>query len=282
MKKKTILITGGTGSLGQKLIKYYLGTSTYSKIICFSRDEFKQQNLKRDINDPNRKIRYFIGDVRDRNRLYRALAGVDVVIHTAALKHVDVAEYNPFEAVETNVNGMQTLIDAAIDRIVKKVLVISSDKACNPINLYGATKLCAEKLCMAANVYSGYKGTKFSVVRFGNFEWSRGSVMEYFNELKERGVDKFPITDFNMTRYWISPANTILFIRKALKLMKGGEIFVPQMVKTNLVDKIKQNFPDAQFDLIGKRPGEKMHEEIMTADEESIAVEKEGIWVIQQ
>ena len=276
MKNKTILITGGTGSLGQAIVKLLLSLDA-QKIIVFSRDEFKQVDMKRTIEDPGHKVRYFIGDVRDRDRLNRAFIGVDYVIHCAALKHVDAGEYNPSEFVKTNVFGAQNIIDAALDSGVKKVLGVSSDKAVNPISLYGATKLCADKLFVAANAYSGKLGTKFSVIRYGNFIGSRGSVVPYWQELKERGENIIPVTDPEMTRYWITLEDAALRAFEALEDMVGGEIYVPKMEQRKIVDVAREIHPKAIFEYIGKRKGEKIHEEIVP-DWDDVK-ERGNLWV---
>jgi len=276
VKNKTILITGGTGSLGQAIVKLLLSLDA-QKIIVFSRDEFKQVDMKRTIEDPGHKVRYFIGDVRDRDRLNRAFIGVDYVIHCAALKHVDAGEYNPSEFVKTNVFGAQNIIDAALDSGVKKVLGVSSDKAVNPISLYGATKLCADKLFVAANAYSGKLGTKFSVIRYGNFIGSRGSVVPYWQELKERGENIIPVTDPEMTRYWITLEDAALRAFEALEDMVGGEIYVPKMEQRKIVDVAREIHPKAIFEYIGKRKGEKIHEEIVP-DWDDVK-ERGNLWV---
>ena len=247
------------------------------KIIVFSRDEFKQVEMRRAIEDPEHKVRYFLGDVRDKDRLRRAFVGVDYVIHCAALKHVDAGEYNPSEFVSTNVLGAQNIIDAALDRGIKKVLGVSSDKAVNPISLYGASKLCADKLFVAANAYSGKLGTRFSVIRYGNFIGSRGSVVPYWQELKWKGENIIPITDPEMTRYWITLEDAALRALEALKDMRGGEIYVPKMEKRKIIDVAREIHPKAIFEYIGKRKGEKIHEEIIP-DWDDVK-ERGNLWV---
>lgn len=276
MKNKTVLLTGGTGSLGQSLVKYLLQFDI-EKIIVFSRDEYKQVQMKREIEDPCHKVRYFLGDVRDRSRLYRAFDGVDYVIHTAALKHVDAGEYNPIEFINTNILGAQNIIDAAIDRDVKKILGVSSDKAVNPISLYGATKLCADKLFVAANSYSGKFGPKFSVIRYGNFIGSRGSVIPYWLELKKNGCDTIPITNPDMTRYWITLPDAAVRAIEALNDMLGGEIYVPKMECRKLIDVANEVYPGAKFEIVGIRRGEKIHEEIIPINGE--ITERGNLWV---
>src|ERR671924_1941347 len=225
-KNQTILITGGTGSFGKKFTKIVLDEKQPKKIIIFSRDELKQHEMKVHGYD-HPSMRYFIGDVRDRERLYRAMDGVDIVVHAAALKQVPTAEYNPIEAVKTNVLGAANLIDAAIDRNVKRVIALSTDKAANPINLYGATKLCSDKLFVSANGYSGHHGTRFSVVRYGNVMGSRGSVIPLFQQMRSHGT--LPITHPQMTRFWITLKQAVQFVLSCLERMQGGEIFVPKI-----------------------------------------------------
>ena len=262
MRNKTILITGGTGSLGQILVKEALRKKA-KKIIVYSRHEFEQVEMRRNLEDSKKVVRYFIGDVRDTKRLWRAFANVEIVIHVAALKHVDVAEYNPFEAIQTNIYGAENLINAAIDRGVEKVLAISSDKAVNPANLYGATKLCADKLFVAANAYSGKRGTKFSVIRYGNFANSRGSVLPYFRALVRQGIKDIPITDFAMTRFHITLERAVSLAFSALKTMKGGEIFAPKMPSFLITEAARAAYQDAELIKIGRRPGEKIHEDLI-------------------
>ena len=234
MRNKTILITGGTGSLGQHLVKRILKKRP-RKVIVYSRNEFFQVEMSREYPDEKR-LRFFIGDIREISRLEMALRGVDIVIHCAALKHVDVAEYNPFEAVKTNVVGTQNVIEAAIRQGVEKVLSISSDKAVDPANLYGATKLCADKLIESAGSYAGRNGTKFATIRFGNFWGSRGSVVPYFEKLKRDNAKYLPITSYEMTRFFIQPDDAVSRILEAVKLMKGGEIFCPKMKSVKIKD----------------------------------------------
>lgn len=260
MKNKIVLVTGGTGSLGQALVEQLLALNL-KKIIVFSRDEYKQYQMRNQIEDPDKRIRYFIGDVRDRDRLERAFKGVDYVIHCAALKHVAVAEYNPTEVIQTNVLGTQNVVDAAIDQEVSKVLGVSSDKAVNPISLYGATKLCADKLFLAGGVYGD---TIFSVIRFGNFQDSRGSVMPFWKELNKQGGRKIPITDKRMTRFWISLDHAAEKCIEALDVMKGGEIFIPEMKSMSLLDVAKEMNLEKDLEEIGMGRGEKLHEELLT------------------
>lgn len=266
LKGKTILITGGTGFLGQKLVKKFLELDTPRKIIVLSRDEFKQHEMKNAIHDPKEKLRFFLGDVRDLSRLERAFSGVNIVIHAAALKQVPALEYNPLEAVKTNVLGTQNVIDAALDNRVHKVLFVSTDKAVNPVNLYGATKLCAERLFVAANAYrKSEEDGAFSVVRYGNVIGSRGSLIEVLKIQKEKGV--VTLTDKRMTRFWITACGAVNLILDALFLMKGGEIFVPKLPVMKITDLIKTVAPGCKVKVIGIRPGERIHEMLLTSDE---------------
>lgn len=261
MQNKTILITGGTGSLGQHLVKHIL-ESNPKKVIVFSRDEHKQVEMERILKD--KRIRFFIGDIRDRDRLYYAFQNVDIIIHCAALKQVPKCEYSPFEAIKTNVLGAQNIIDVAIKHNIKRVLAISTDKAVAPLNLYGATKLCADRLFIAASAYVGDSQTRFSVIRFGNFAGSRGSVIPLFKRLKAIG-DTLPITDKRMTRFFISLDAACECIFKALEIMRGGEIFIPKMPSMKITDLAKSISPKTKE--IGIRVGEKIHEDlILNAD----------------
>lgn len=259
-----ILITGGTGTFGNACAKYLLSHYTPSKVIIFSRDEFKQYEMAKRI-PPNQypAIRYFIGDVRDKDRLYRAFNGVDYVIHAAALKHVPAAEYNPFEAIKTNINGAANIIDAAIDLKIKKIIALSTDKAVSPVNLYGATKLCSDKLFSAANAYSA--ATSFSIVRYGNVLGSRGSVIPFFAQQRETGV--LPVTDPRMTRFWITLEEGVKFVLDSFARMRGGEIFVPKLPSMNIMELAKAICPDCRIEVVGIRPGEKIHELMIPGDE---------------
>lgn len=261
----SVLITGGTGSLGKSLITYLLNNTKARRIVIFSRDELKQHDLKNHFNH-NERLRWFIGDIRDLERLKRAFHGVDFVIHAAALKQVDTGEYNPMEFIKTNVLGSQNVIDAAIEVGVKRVVALSTDKASSPINLYGATKLTADKLFVAANNYGFKYGTTFSVVRYGNVMGSRGSVIPYFQELAKNGVP-LPITDLNMTRFWISIDEAVRFVIESLEMMSGGELYVPKIPSMRLLDLAKAIDPKHSFVVIGMRPGEKLHEEMISADD---------------
>lgn len=261
---KTILITGGTGSFGQTFVPMTLERYNPKKIIVFSRDEMKQWDMAKDYqNDP--RLRFFIGDVRDKERLYRALDGVDYVVHAAATKIVPTAEYNPFECIKTNINGAMNLIDACIDKKVKSVVALSTDKACSPINLYGATKLASDKLFVAGNAYSGEHGTRFSVVRYGNVMGSRGSVIPFFMSIREKGV--LPITDPRMTRFMISLEQGVELVWHAFEDMVGGEIYVKKIPSMKVTDLARVVAPDARQEIIGIRPGEKLHEQMISAED---------------
>ena len=263
LKNQNILITGGTGTFGQAITSFLLKNKKVKKLIIFSRDENKQFEMSKKFGS-NKKIRFFIGDVRDESRLMTALRGVDYVIHAAAMKHVPASEYNPGECIKTNVDGTEALISASIERKVKKVIALSTDKACNPINLYGATKLCAEKLFINANQLSNF--TKFSVVRYGNVIGSRGSVIPYFKNLIDQ--KKFlPLTSKEMTRFFIPIQDALKFVLFSLDRPRGGEIFIPKMNSIKMVDLINLIEPKAKVKLIGIRPGEKLHESLFSFDE---------------
>lgn len=279
LNERVILITGGTGSFGKKCTEIILSSYNPKKLIIFSRDELKQFETRQIFNENDYPcIRYFIGDIRDKERLYRAFHGVDYVIHAAALKQVPALEYNPFEAVQTNIVGAQNIIDAAIDNDVKKVILVSTDKAVNPINLYGATKLCAEKLFVAGNSYAGGK-TKFSVVRYGNVVGSRGSVIPLFLKCRQNG--SFPITDSRMTRFWITLEQGVKFVLSCLEKMHGGEIFVPKIPSMRIVDLAKAIAPECKIDIIGLRPGEKINETLISKDEVRRTIDTGNSFVIQ-
>jgi UDP-N-acetylglucosamine 4,6-dehydratase/5-epimerase len=277
---KVVLVTGGTGSFGKKFIGHLLEHSRPRKVIVFSRDELKQHEMRALFPDADDSpVRYFIGDVRDRERLYRAFAGVDVVVHAAALKQVPACEYNPFEAVQTNILGAKNVIDAAIDSGVKKVLAISTDKAVNPENLYGATKLCAEKIFVQANAYSGANGCKFSCARYGNVVGSRGSVVPVF--LEQRKTGEVTVTDKRMTRFWITLDQGVRFVSDCIEKMEGGEVFVPKIPSMKMVDLAKAVAPDCAIRFIGIRPGEKLHEALVSEDEARHAVETDSMFIIR-
>jgi len=269
-EKSSILITGGTGSFGNKFVRMMLKKYKAIKVIIFSRDEIKQWEMaKLYASEP--RVRFFIGDVRDRDRLYRALDGVDYVVHAAATKIVPIAEYNPFECVKTNVNGAMNVIDAAIDKKVKGVVALSTDKASSPINLYGATKLTSDKLFVAANSYSGEHGTKFSVVRYGNVMGSRGSVIPFFESIKHTGV--LPITDKRMTRFMISLEQGVELVWKAFSDMIGGEIYVKKIPSMSVVDLATTLAPECKLEFVGIRPGEKLHEQMIGQEDASFTYE---------
>jgi len=277
---KNILITGGTGSFGKKLIQIMLERYKPEKLIVFSRDELKQFEMQQKWNMKDYPcIRYFLGDVRDKERLMRAFSGIDYVVHAAALKQVPAAEYNPQECIKTNVLGAMNIIDAALHCGVKKIVALSTDKACNPINLYGATKLCSDKLFVAANVYGGYDGTRFSVVRYGNVVGSRGSVVPFFKERMKTGV--LPITDPRMTRFWITLAQGAEFVLKCLEIGQGGEIFVPKIPSMKMTDLARAICPACDQKTVGIRPGEKIHEMLISEDEARNTVEFEECFVVQ-
>ena len=278
LDNSSVLITGGTGSLGKALISYLLENTNVRRIAVFSRDELKQHNLQNEIgSDP--RLRWFIGDIRDIERLKRALHGVDFVIHTAALKQVDTGEYNPMEFIKTNVLGSQNVIDACIESGVKKVVALSTDKASSPINLYGATKLTADKLFVAANNYSYSYGTTFCVVRYGNVMGSRGSVIPFWKNLATEGKP-LPITDLRMTRFWISIDQAVKFVIDSLEIMKGGELYVPRIPSMRIVDLASAVAPNAVLEEVGMRPGEKLHEEMISTDDSRRTVVMNGRYVV--
>jgi UDP-N-acetylglucosamine 4,6-dehydratase/5-epimerase len=280
LNNKNILITGGTGSFGKKCTEIILKRFKPKKIIIFSRDELKQFEMAQIFSNGKYPcMRYFIGDVRDKERLYRAFQDVDYVIHAAALKQVPAAEYNPFEAVKTNIWGAANIIDAAIEQKVKQVIALSTDKAANPINLYGATKLCSDKLFIAGNAYVGRDHTRFSVVRYGNVVGSRGSVIPFFMKKKDEGV--LPITDPRMTRFWITLDQGVDFVLKCLEIMVGGELFVPKIPSMNIMDLARAIAPDCDTEIVGIRPGEKLHEIMIPIDEARNAVEFDNYYVIK-
>jgi UDP-N-acetylglucosamine 4,6-dehydratase len=280
LSESRILITGGTGSFGKHFLKHILKVWKPKRIVIYSRDELKQFHMRQDYPvDQYPNIRFFIGDVRDRERLYRALDGADTVVHAAALKQVPTAEYNPLEAIKTNILGAANVIDAAIDRNVKTVLALSTDKAANPVNLYGATKLCSDKLFVAANAYSGFHQTKFSVVRYGNVVGSRGSVIPYF--LSQRPTGRLTVTDNRMTRFLITLDEGVKFVTKTMELMKGGEIFVPKIPSVYIRDLARIVGPNCIHEEIGIRPGEKLHEVMIPEDDARTTIEFDDHFVIQ-
>lgn len=275
----SILITGGTGSFGKKLVEIVLRDYRPNRVIVFSRDELKQYEMAQQFPEKQYPaMRYFIGDVRDKERLHRAFDGVDLVVHAAALKQVPAAEYNPLEAIKTNVLGAANVIDAAIDRGVGHVIALSTDKAASPINLYGATKLCSDKLFVAANSYAGRHKTRFSVVRYGNVVGSRGSVIPFFLKMRETGV--LPITDPRMTRFWITLEQGVQFVLKSFERMTGGEIFVPRIPSMNIMDLALALGPECRTEIIGIRPGEKLHEVMVPEDDAYHTVEYDDYFAI--
>ena len=279
---KTILITGGTGSFGKCFTRYALEHYNPKKIIIYSRDEFKQFNMENDFRkyDPDHKLRFFIGDVRDRDRMERAFENVDYVIHAAALKQVTACEYNPDEAIKTNIHGAQNVIDAALKTGVKKVVALSTDKAVNPVNLYGGTKLVSDKLFIAANAYVGAKDTCFSIVRYGNVAGSRGSVIPFFESLIEQGKTELPITDFRMTRFWISLEQGVELVIKALEEAKGGETFISKIPSFKITDLAEAMLPGCVKKEVGIRPGEKLHEVMVTTEDSFTTYEYDKHYII--
>ncbi|MFC1540561.1 UDP-N-acetylglucosamine 4,6-dehydratase (inverting) [Candidatus Margulisiibacteriota bacterium] len=277
-KGKNILITGGTGSFGKKFSKIVLEEYRPAKLIVYSRDELKQFEMKQQFAGYD-NIRFFIGDVRDKERLARAFHGVDYVVHAAALKQVPAMEYNPTEAIKTNIVGAMNIIETALDRGIKKLVALSTDKACNPINLYGATKLCSDKLFVAANSYSGGEGTRFCVVRYGNVVGSRGSVVPFFQKKKAEGV--LPITHADMTRFWITLEQAARFVIKAFERMHGGELFVPKIPSMKIPDLAEAIAPGCKTEIVGIRPGEKLHEVMISEDDARNTREMDDCYVLQ-
>jgi len=274
---KSILVTGGTGSFGKAFIQHVLRHHSPSRVVVYSRDELKQYEFRSECGNPV-PMRWFIGDVRDRLRLDRAMQGIDVVVHAAALKQVDTAEYNPFECIATNVLGAENVINAAINAGVEKVIALSTDKASSPINLYGASKLCSDKLFVAGNHYSGSAGTKFSVVRYGNVMGSRGSVIPLFKRLASTG--QIPITDPRMTRFWITLPQAVDFVVSSFDQMRGGEVFVPKIPSTRILDIAEAIAPGISTRTVGIRPGEKLHEEMVSEDDARRTFETADRYVI--
>lgn len=267
LNNKVILITGGTGSFGKKFTERILAEYNPKKIIIFSRDEYKQYMMAKQFAKFKEKLRFFIGDVRDKSRLDRAFDGVDVVIHAAALKHVSIAEYNPIEAINTNINGAINVINAAIDRGVSKIVALSTDKAVSPVNLYGATKLVSDKLFVFGNAYVGRKNTTFSVVRYGNVSGSRGSVIPFFKTLIDKGERELPITDFRMTRFWITLNQGVDLVFKAINESKGGEIYVSKIPSYKITDLAKAMLSGVKLKEVGIREGERLHEVMITPED---------------
>ncbi|MEQ9667153.1 UDP-N-acetylglucosamine 4,6-dehydratase (inverting) [Coleofasciculus sp. G2-EDA-02] len=275
---KTILITGGTGSFGKRCVKSLLERFHLKKIIVYSRDELKQYEMAQEFDSP--VMRYFIGDVRDRDRLHLAMRGVDYVIHAAALKHIPIAEFNPMECIKTNIHGANNVIDVALEQEVEKVIALSTDKAVNPINLYGATKLAADKLFVAANNIVGPLKTRFSVVRYGNVVGSRGSVVPFFQKLIREGAMELPITDPRMTRFWITLQQGVDLVLKSFERMQGGEIFVPKIPSMKITDLAEALAPGMPMKIIGIRPGEKLHEVMCPSEMASLTLEFADHYVV--
>lgn len=274
---KSVLVTGATGSFGKRFIRAVLDKHQPERLIVFSRDELKQFELRQQLQAPN--LRYFLGDIRDKERLYRAFDGIEIVIHAAAMKQVPASEYNPMEAIKTNIIGAENVINVCIDQEVKHVIALSTDKAANPINLYGATKLCADKLFIAANALSGRHRTRFSIVRYGNVIGSRGSVIPFFMQRRASGV--LPITDERMTRFWITLGQGVEFVLDSLGRMQGGEIFVPKIPSMKVTDVARVVAPECRTEIIGIRPGEKLHETMITNDDAINTAEFESHYAIQ-
>lgn len=275
--RKSILVTGGTGSFGKKFIEIMLNEYHPKRLVVFSRDELKQHEMVRDKFNHD-SLRYFIGDIRDRDRLKRAMQDIDIVIHAAALKQVPACEYNPMEAVNTNIIGTKNVIDAALDSKVDRVLMLSTDKAVNPVNLYGATKLAAEKLFIQSNAYSGRNGTRFSCVRYGNVLASRGSVIPVF--MKQRSEGAVTVTDARMTRFWLTLEQAVQFVIQSVECMTGGEVFVPKIPSMKIMDIARAIAPECEIRFMGIRPGEKLHESLISRDEAGHVVENDNKYII--
>ncbi len=280
LDNKTILITGGTGSFGKCFTKYVLEHYNPKKIIIYSRDEFKQFIMQGEFREYADKLRFFIGDVRDKERLMRAFEGVDYVIHAAALKQVPACEYNPNEAIKTNIHGAQNVIDAALDTNVKKVVALSTDKAVNPVNLYGGTKLVSDKLFIAANAYAGTKDINFSIVRYGNVAGSRGSVIPKFYDMIKKGCTELTITDYRMTRFWISLTQGVELVIKALEEATGGETFISKIPSFKISDLAEAMLPGCRTREIGIYPGEKLHEIMVTVEDSSTTYEYDKHFIV--
>lgn len=278
---ESILVTGGTGSFGKQFVETVMTRYRPRRVIIFSRDELKQFEMEQEPRFAKHKdrLRFFIGDVRDRPRMMQAFSDVAYVVHAAALKQVPACEYNPFEAVKTNVLGAENIIDVAVERGVRRVIALSTDKACNPVNLYGATKLCSDKLFVAGNAYAGAAGTRFSVVRYGNVVGSRGSVVPFF--LRARKSGRLPITHPEMTRFWITLQQGVDFVLRCLQTAEGGELFVPKIPSMRITDLARAIAPDCEHDIVGIRPGEKLHEMMISADDARHTVEMEDHYVIE-
>jgi UDP-N-acetylglucosamine 4,6-dehydratase len=282
LDNKHILITGGTGSFGRAFVRKVLENYSPSRLVIFSRDELKQSEMQQEFPEAKYPaIRYFIGDVRDQSRLEMAMRGIDVVVHAAALKQVPAAEYNPFECIKTNIHGAENVVNAALKTGVRKVLALSTDKAANPINLYGATKLASDKIFVAANNLSGHDGARFAVVRYGNVMGSRGSVVPFWQRLIDQGVKKLPVTDPRMTRFWITLPQGVQFVLDSIERMVGGEVFVPKLPSMNVVDLAKSMLPDCEIENVGIRPGEKLHEVMVPLEDARNTIEFDSYYVIE-
>ncbi|MBK8754238.1 MAG: UDP-N-acetylglucosamine 4,6-dehydratase (inverting) [Candidatus Competibacteraceae bacterium] len=277
--QKSILITGGTGSFGKRCVKTLLERFKPNRVVVYSRDELKQYEMAEEFNQP--EMRYFIGDVRDRERLRQAMRGIDFVVHAAALKHVPVAEYNPMECIKTNIYGAENVIAAALDNDVERVIALSTDKAANPINLYGASKLASDKLFMAANNIAGRHRTRFAVVRYGNVVGSRGSVLPFFRKLAANGARELPITDPRMTRFWITLQQGVDFVLESLNRMQGGELFVPKLPSARITDLATAIAPHLPHQIVGIRPGEKLHEIMCPRDDSRLTLEFADYYIIR-
>ncbi len=280
LNDKAILITGGTGSFGKAFTRYVLENYNPKKIIIYSRDEFKQYMMQNEFKEYKSKLRFFIGDVRDKERLMRAFEGVDYVIHAAAMKQVPACEYNPAEAIKTNIHGAQNVIDAALDKGVKKVVALSTDKAVNPVNLYGGTKLVSDKLFIAANAYAGEKDINFSIVRYGNVAGSRGSIIPLFHNIIKNGGTELPITDYRMTRFWISLRQGVELVIKALEEAKGGETFISKIPSFKITDLAEAMLPGCKMPEIGIREGEKLHEIMVTVEDSMTTYEYDKHFIV--
>lgn len=283
LNDKTILITGGTGSFGKKFIKTALNKyPKVKKVIVYSRDEFKQFEMANmpEFKPFEKQLRFFIGDVRDKERMMRAFDSVDIAIHAAALKQVPACEYNPFEAIKTNIHGAQNVIECAIDKGVKKVVALSTDKACAPVNLYGATKLCSDKLFIAGNSYAGFKETRFSVVRYGNVAGSRGSVIPFFQKLVADGATELPITDTNMTRFWLKLEQAVEMVLETIEHMRGGELYVKKIPSMKILDLATAIAPQLKIKVIGIRPGEKIYEQMITKEDAFHTIEFKDFYIV--
>lgn len=280
LNDKTLLITGGTGSFGKCFTRYILQHYKPKKVIIYSRDEYKQFLMSNELSEYKKKLRFFIGDVRDKERLCRAFEGVDYVVHAAAMKQVPACEYNPIEAIKTNIDGAMNIIDAALDKGVKRVVALSTDKAVNPINLYGGTKLVSDKLFVAANAYAGAKDVCFSIVRYGNVAGSRGSVIPFFRNIIKNGGKELPITDYQMTRFWISLEEGVQLVMKALMEAKGGETFISKIPSFNVTDLAQAILPGCDMPEVGIREGEKLHEIMITREDSMNTYEYENHFIV--